>query len=105
MQSMVKEIAQNLVNDFNKSFDDFQGLYLYGLFVDENEHPDEDIEFIAIFGSEDKEKREKIWRIIGQQEEKYDVYIELNPMTTQALESDEELFAEIIKYGIFFENQ
>ena len=60
--------------EFNKKFDDFKGIYLFGRFVDGKEHKGEDIELVALFENEDKSKREEIWPIIGKIETEMDVF-------------------------------
>lgn len=103
MQKQVEDAINLLTKAFKKQFDDFQGLYLYGIFTDGKSHKDEDIELVAIFDVEDKYKREIIWPIVGRVETELDVFIDLNPTTMADLKKDEELYAEIMKKGIFFD--
>lgn len=103
MQKQVQKAINLLITAFNKHFDDFKGIYLYGVFTDGKNHKDEDIELVAIFDAENKQKRELIWPIVGKVETDLDVFIDLNPTTVEDLKKDEELFEEILKYGIFFD--
>ena len=102
MQKQVEDTINLLITAFKNQFDDFHGLYLYGLFTDGKNHKDEDIEIIAIFDIENKFKRELIWPIVGKIETDLDVFIDLNPITMEELKKDEELYDEVINRGIFF---
>ena len=103
MQKNVEDVINLLTKAFKKHFDDFHGLYLYGIFADGKPHEDEDIELVAIFDVEDKYKREMIWPIVGKIETELDVFIDLNPTTMTDLKKDEQLYASIMKKGIFFD--
>lgn len=102
MQKYVEEAINLLNKALSEHFDDFQGLYLHGLFTDGKNHKDEDIELVAIFDVENKYKREMIWPIVGKIETDLDVYIDLNPITMEELKKDEEFYDEVINHGIFF---
>lgn len=102
MANSVNEVIFALSKAFNKKFDDFKGMYLFGKFLDGKMHEDEDIELAAIFEIEDKPKREKIWPIIGKIEENLDVCIDLYPYTEETFKKDEDIYKEIQQEGIFF---
>ncbi|HNW25237.1 MAG TPA: hypothetical protein PLG15_05065 [Candidatus Gastranaerophilaceae bacterium] len=102
MHEKVEKAVNLLIAEFSKRFDDFHGIYLYGLFLDGNFHEEEDIELVAVFDSEDKAKRELIWPIVGKVETELDVFIDLNPTTMAELEKDEELYEDVVKNGLFF---
>ncbi|MFA7658393.1 MAG: hypothetical protein WCY19_03065 [Candidatus Gastranaerophilaceae bacterium] len=103
MQKQVEEAIKLLIKAFSERFDDFHGLYLYGIFTDGKNHRDEDIELVAIFDVENKYKRELIWPIVGKIETDLDIFIDLNPTTIEDLKKDEELYDEVVNQGIFFE--
>lgn len=102
MQKFVEETISLLNKALSENFDDFHGLYLYGVFTDGKPHPQEDIELVAIFETEDKQKRELIWPIVGKIETDLDVYIDLHPITMEELKSDEDFYDEVVNGGIFF---
>ena len=102
MQKYVEEAINMLSKTLKENFDDFHGIYLYGLFTDGKSHKDEDIELVAIFDVENKYKREMIWPILGKIETDLDVFIDLNPITMEELKKDEEFYDEVVKQGIFF---
>lgn len=104
MQKYVEDAINLLIKAFSGRFDDFHGIYLYGLFTDGKKHPDEDIELVAIFDVENKFKRELIWPIVGKIETDLDVCIDLHPITMEDLEKDEEFYDEVVKHGIFFKS-
>ncbi len=102
MSKKLNEVIKMLSNAFRKKFDDYKGLYLFGAYLDGNDHTDEDIEIVALFDIEDKSKREQIWPIIGKIETELDVCIDLYPYTEEAFKKDEELYEEVMEEGIFF---
>lgn len=99
----VDKIILELSKSFNKIFDDFQGMYLFGVHLDGKMHEDEDIELVAIFEVEDKSKREQIWPIIGKIETEMDVCIDLYPYTQESFKQDEDIYEEVMEEGIFYD--
>ncbi|MDR1167532.1 MAG: hypothetical protein LBK53_01395 [Heliobacteriaceae bacterium] len=102
MANSVEEVIVSLSKAFNKIFDDFRGMYLFGIFLDGKMHYEEDIELVAIFDVEDKSKREQIWPVIGKIETELDVCIDLYPYTTEEFKADEYLYKEVIEKGVFY---
>ena len=96
------EVILKLSNAFNRVFDDFKGIYLFGVCTDGKIHEDEDIELAAIFDIEDKSKREQIWPIIGKIETEMDVCIDLYPYTEESFKQDEEIYNIVNDEGIFY---
>lgn len=105
MKKTVDEVILKLSQAFNIIFDDFKGIYLFGIFTDGREHEDEDIELAAIFGIEDKSKREQIWPIIGKIETEMNVCIDLYPYTEESFKQDEDIYNEVMKEGIFYNSR
>lgn len=99
---MLDKVISRLCKAFNRSFEDFKGMYLFGVCVDGEIHKDEDIELAAIFETEDKSKREQIWPIVGQIETEMDVCIDLYPYTEESFKQDEEIYEEVMSEGIFY---
>lgn len=105
MKNVVEEAINLLTAALNKNFDDFQGMYLHGVYAEGNPHKDDDIELVAIFDSEDKYKREIIWPIVGKIETELDVYIDLHPITMEELKKDEYFYDDVVNHGIFFDKK
>lgn len=99
---MLDKVISRLSKAFNRSFDDFKGMYLFGTCLDGKIHKGEDIELVAIFENEDKSKREQIWPIVGQIETEMDVCIDLYPYTEETFKQDEEIYEEVMANGIFY---
>lgn len=99
------EVILKLVQSFNRLFNDFKGIYLFGACTDGKIHKDEDVELAAIFGTEDKAKREQIWPIVGKIETETDVCIDLYPYTEESFKQDEEIYNEVMEEGIFYNNK
>lgn len=102
MSDKVKEVIKLLSAAFRKKFDDYKGLYLFGAYLDGEEHEDEDIEIVALFGTQDKSKRENIWPLVGKIETELGVCIDLYPYTEEEFKNDEDLYDEVINEGIFY---
>ena len=103
MTSKVHVVIKLLSGAFRKNFDDYGGLYLFGAYLDEKEHEDEDIEIVALFKNMDKAKRESIWPIIGQIETELDISIDLYPYTKEEFKNDQYLYDEVINEGRFYD--
>ena len=101
----VDEVILKLCKVFNRIFNDFKGMYLFGTFLDGKMHEGEDIELVAIFDIEDKSKREQIWQIIGKIETELDVCIDLYPYTPEAFKQDEEIYEEVMAEGVFYNSK
>lgn len=98
----VQNVIEVLSSELKKQFSDFKGIYLFGQFLDGREHDGEDIEMVAIFDSEDKSKREEIWKVIGKIESEMDVCIDLYPYTMEEFKADEELYEIVMEEGVFY---
>lgn len=105
MNNNVEHVIKLLCEAFNKNFDDFQGIYLYGVFTDGKVHKNKDIELVAIFDVENKHKREIIWPIVGKIETELDVFIDLHPITMEDFKKDEDFYNEVISDGIFYNTE
>src|SRR5574344_495195 len=101
MHEKLEKIITLLTKEFNKNFDDFHGMYLFGAHKDGKMHKNDDIELVAVFDKENKAKREIIWPIVGKIETDFDVYIDLTPTTEDDLKKDDYLYEEAVKNGIF----
>lgn len=105
MTKSVDEVIKKLCLSFNRVFADFEGIYLFGIHLDGEMHEGEDIELAAIFGTEDKSKREQIWPIIGKIETEMDVCIDLYPYTPESFKQDEDIYEEVMDEGVFYNNK
>ena len=105
MSNSVDQVIAKIAFAFNRIFNDFKGIYLFGVHTDGKLHEDEDIELAAIFDIEDKSKREQIWPIIGKIETEMDVCIDLYPYTEESFKKDEEIYNEVMEEGIFYNNK
>ncbi len=102
MSNKVHEVIKLLSGAFRRRFNDYKGLYLFGAYVDGQEHEDEDIEIVALFDNTDKAKRENIWPVIGKIETELDVSLDVYPYTDEEFKNDDVLYDEVISEGIFY---
>ncbi|MDR0822886.1 MAG: nucleotidyltransferase domain-containing protein [Endomicrobium sp.] len=98
MNNLVQELKENLQN----SFEDFEGLYVYGSQVNGTPNKDSDIDIVAIVDAPDREKRRYIWGVLSDLDYKYDVVIDLHPMTRQELEKNYIFHNEVVNKGVFY---
>jgi len=102
MSNKLNDVIKKLSIALNKHFDDFKGLYVFGVYTDEKDHDNEDIELVGIFEYIDKPKLEEIWPLIGKIEEETDTFIELYPHTITSLKEDDVIGEEVQEEGIFY---
>ena len=102
MSEKLHEVIKILSGAFRKNFEDYKGMYLFGLYLDGKEHEEEDIELVALFDTQDKTKREQIWPIIGKIETELGVSIDLYPYTDDEFKNNDALYDEVINEGIFY---
>jgi hypothetical protein len=100
---MIDKVVLKLTQSFNRVFNDFKGIYVFGECVHGN--CDDDIELVALFEHEDKAKREQIWPMVGKIETEYDVCIDLYPYTDESFKQDEFVYEQVMKEGIFYNNK
>ena len=103
MQEIVQDVITALKTSFNSSFDDFEGMYLYGSQARVDFNKDSDIDIVAVFKEENKAKRRLIWRIVSRVEYDFDVSIDLHPMTKESLEKNTVFHNQVVESGIFFD--
>ena len=99
----VQDVIKKLSSKLCEEFDDYKGIYLFGQFVDGKQHEGEDIELVAIFESQDKTKREKIWPIVGKIETDMGVCIDLYPFSPEEFKADKELYNIVMEEGIYYD--
>lgn len=97
MSNSVDQVIAKIAFAFNRIFNDFKGIYLFGVHTDGKLHEDEDIELAAIFDIEDKSKREQIWPIIGKIETEMDVCIDLYPYTEESFKKTKKFITRLWK--------
>ena len=102
MSKKLEEVIKLLSKTLKKSFDDYKGLYVFGVHADGNDHRDEDIEIVALFDSVDKAKLEDIWPIIGKIESQTDAFVEVYPHTIKSLKADDVIGEEVLEEGVFY---
>ncbi len=102
MSNKVHEVIKLLSGALRRRFNDYKGLYLFGAYLDGQEHEDEDIEIVALFDNTDKAKRENIWPIIGKIETELEVSLDVYPYTEEEFKNDDILYDEVISEGVFY---
>lgn len=78
-------------------------MYLYGSQARGDFRKDSDIDIVAVFGAENKEKRRIIWRIVSKVEYDFGVNIDLHPMTKQDLEKNTIFHSQVVEKGLFYD--
>jgi predicted nucleotidyltransferase len=103
MEYKVNQIAQELKTELKNSFEDFEGLYVFGSQVNGKSNDDSDIDIVAIIDAQDKEKLYDILGILSRMNYKHDVSIDLHPMTRQELERNYIFHDEVVHKGVFYD--
>lgn len=102
-QADINKIIEELNKKLSENFDDYKGAYFYGSRLKGNYKEDSDLDIVAIFNQSDIEKRMKIWVIIGEIEYKYNLILDLHPMTLNELKQNPYYFEEVVDNGKFYE--
>jgi predicted nucleotidyltransferase len=102
MKDKINEIANNLRAHLKNSFNDFEGLYVFGSQVNGIPNEDSDIDIVVIVNYSDKHKRGILWDKISLLEYKYDVFIDVHPMTRKELEHNGIFYDEVVNKGVFY---
>ncbi|MDR1326922.1 MAG: nucleotidyltransferase domain-containing protein [Heliobacteriaceae bacterium] len=107
MKKKIDEIARKLSTALKETFDDFEGLYLYGSQVRGDATKDSDIDIVALVGNVDKDraKRRSVLGLISRfvyDYYNYDIDIDFHPMTRQELEHNYYFYDEVVNKGVFY---
>jgi predicted nucleotidyltransferase len=98
----ILEIIKELNNKLKAGYPDFKGVYLYGSVAKGNFSEDSDIDIVALFEEINYEKELEIYGITGDLEYKYNVFFDIQPMTSQELEKNPFYFEEVTQKGMFY---
>jgi predicted nucleotidyltransferase len=99
----IANIIDELNLNLSSAFHDFEGVYLYGSRLKNTHNEDSDIDLVAIFKHVNRVKRMKVWQIVGELEYKYDVILDLHPMTLAELRQNPYYYEQVVDFGKFYE--
>ncbi len=102
-KSFADKVIKELTSELSNEFRDFKGVYFYGSRARQTESEESDYDIVAVFDFVDRSKRMKIWGIVGEIEYKFDVFLDLHPMTREELEFNPYYYEQVVKNGIFYE--
>ncbi|MDR0822369.1 MAG: nucleotidyltransferase domain-containing protein [Endomicrobium sp.] len=105
MDAQINNLVQELKENLQNSFNDFEGLYVYGSQAKGTAHKDSDIDVVILLKDNDRQKRNIIWDIASQLDYKYYDYgmsLDLHPMTREELERNYVFHNEVVNKGIFY---
>jgi len=96
-----------IINQINKKikslYSDYNGVYLYGSYVNNQQNDNSDIDLVALFEKAlNIEDRMKLWNIIGRLEAEFDITLDLHPMSRQELEQNPIYYNQVVNKGIFY---
>ena len=99
----VKKIISDLNEKIKDSFSDFTGIYLYGSYANNNATEFSDIDIVAMFTkSLSRDSKLKLWSIIGELENNYNVFFDLHPMSKEELKRNPIYYNQVVNKGIFY---
>ncbi|NLF83615.1 MAG: nucleotidyltransferase domain-containing protein [Candidatus Gastranaerophilales bacterium] len=99
----ILKIIEELNIKLSSAFQDFEGVYFYGSRQKNTHREDSDVDLVAIFKNVNRNKRMKIWQIVGELEYKYDVILDLHPMTLAELKQNPFYYEQVVDFGKFYE--
>jgi len=102
MNEKIPKIVNELNIELKKLFADFEGLYVYGSQINGTPNEDSDIDIVAILDASDDEKRFDMWGKKAFLSYKYDIFIDLQPMTRKELERNYIYHDEVVNKGVFY---
>jgi predicted nucleotidyltransferase len=97
------ELIEYLTNKFKSEFSDFRKLYLFGSRVKGNFDPESDYDIVVIFDKNNREKRLRIYGIVGEAQYIFDVIIDVNILTEEEFRYNPFFYEEVTKYGLVYE--
>lgn len=95
---VVQKLRDSLINNFN----DFNGLYLFGSRVKGASAKESDYDFVALFENVNRDKKLKIYRIVGELEYEFNVFIDLKVLNPNQFKMNPFFYEEVTNYGIFY---
>lgn len=99
----INDIIEKLKQAIKIEYSDFNGLYLYGSYANNNAAENSDIDIVALFTkSLSRDNKLKLWSIIGKLENKFDVFFDLHPMSKEELERNPIYYNQVVNKGIFY---
>ncbi len=99
----IDKIIFDLNTRIKQLFSDFNGIYLYGSYANNNTNPNSDIDIVAIFETSlPREKRMDLWEIIGEFEAETDQVFDIHPMTLSELKRNPVYYNQVVNKGIYY---
>lgn len=99
----IKQIIEKLNNTIKMTYNDFNGIYLYGSCAARKNTKNSDIDIVAIFDkSLNREQRLNLWNLIGKIEVDFGVILDLHPMSETELKQNPIYYNQVVNKGIFY---
>ncbi|MDR1195981.1 MAG: nucleotidyltransferase domain-containing protein [Endomicrobium sp.] len=102
MTEKINKLVKELNSLLSKSFKDFEGLYIFGSYVNGQPAPESDLDIVIILDAKNKKMRWAVWEIVSKLEYDYGIVLDLHPMTRQELEKNYSFYNEVVNKGVFF---
>jgi predicted nucleotidyltransferase len=96
------QILLEITDRIAKQYKDFKGSYLFGSRAKGTSYNESDYDIIVLFDMIDREKKSFVYRLIGEIEYKYDIFIDIKTLTPEQLNQNPFFYEEVMKYGKFF---
>ena len=97
------DIINFLNNAIKCEYSDYNGSYLYGSHANNTATKNSDIDIVALFSKPlTRENKMKLWEIIGEIENKFDIFLDFHPMSEEEFERNPIYYNQVVNKGIFY---
>ena len=99
----ILQVIEKVNTTIKTTYDNFNGLYLYGSCAAKKNNENSDIDIVAIFDkSLSREQRLYLWNLIGKIEVDFGVVLDLHPMSEAELKQNPIYYNQVVNKGIFY---
>ena len=103
MNEKINRLARELRNALQKSFKDFEGLYVFGSHARGTAHKDSDVDIVILFKTTHKNESDEYYRIISKLMYDYGVMLDIHLRTREQLEFNYLFHDEVVNKGVFYD--
>ena len=99
----ISKIIEKLNNKIKNTFDNFDGIYLYGSYAKNTNTESSDIDIVALFKNTlNRTERMQLWTLISSIEGEFNVILDLHPMAKEELQKNPIYYKQVVNEGLFY---
>ncbi|MCL1971907.1 MAG: nucleotidyltransferase domain-containing protein [Endomicrobia bacterium] len=103
MNKKIDNLAKELRNALQKSFKDFEGLYVFGSQAKGTANEYSDVDIVVIFKNNHENESDEYYRIISKLMYDYGVVLDVHRRTRKQLEFNYLFHNEVVNRGVFYD--